>query len=74
MINILINLKGKKNRNFYITWTFVQDKLTNVITVKRCNRIISIINSDHKFSNIEAKKCIAREISKYGDYSQKRKY
>ena len=72
MINILINVE--KKRGFYITWTFVQDKFTNIITVKRCNRIISVINSDHKFSNIEAKKCIAREISKYGDYSQKRKY
>ena len=72
MINILINLK--KKRGYCITWTFVQDKRTNVITIKRCNRIISVINSDHKFSNIEAKKCIAREISKYGDYSQKRKY
>ena len=72
MINILINLK--KKRGYCITWTFVQDKLTNVITVKRCNRIISVINSDHEFSDIEAKKCIAREISKYSNYSQKRKY
>ena len=72
MINILINVE--KKRGYCITWTFVQDKRTNVITIKRCNRIISVINSDHKFSNIEAKKCIAREISKYGDYSQKRKY
>ena len=72
MISILINLK--KKRDYYITWTFAQDKFTNVITIKRGYRIISIINSDHKFSNIEAKKCIAREISKYGDYSQKRKY
>ena len=72
MINILINLKKKKG--YYITWTFAQDKFTNVITIKRGYRIISIINSDHEFSNIEAKKCIAREISKYGDYSQKRKY
>ena len=72
MISILINLKKKKG--YFITWTFAQDKRTNVITVKRCNRIISVINSDHEFSDIEAKKCIAREISKYGDYSQKRKY
>ena len=72
MINILINLE--KKRGYYITWTFVQDKRTNVITIKRCNRIISVINSDHEFSDIEAKKCIAREIRKYGDYSQKRKY
>lgn len=74
MINILINLKDKKNRDFGITWTFSQEKFTNVITIKRCNRIVSVINSDHEFSDIEARKCIAREISKYGDYSQKRKY
>ena len=72
MINILINLE--KKRGYYITWTFSQDKYTNVITIKRCNRIISVINSDYEFSDIEAKKCIAREIRKYGDYSQKRKY
>ena len=72
MINILINLE--KKRGYYITWTFSQDKYTNVITIKRCNRIISVINSDHEFSDIEAKKCIAREISKYSNYSQKRKY
>ena len=72
MITILINLKKKKG--YYITWTFCQDKFTNIVTIKRRNRIISVINSDHEFSNIEAKKCIAREISKYGDYSQKRKY
>ena len=74
MMNILINLKDKKNRDFGVTWTFNQEKLTNVITVKRCNRVISVINSDHEFSDTEARKCIAREISKYGDYSQKRKY
>ena len=72
MINILINLE--KKRGYYITWTFVQDKRTNVITIKRCNRIISVINSDYEFSDIEAKKCIDREISKYSNYSQKRKY
>ena len=71
MINILINVEKKKG--FYITWTFSQAKRTNVITIKRRNRIISVINSDHEFSDIEAKKCIAREISTYGDYSQKRK-
>ena len=38
MINILINLE--KKGGYYITWTFVQDKRTNVITIKRCNRII----------------------------------
>ena len=72
MINILINLE--KKRGYYITWTFIQDKCTNVIIIKRCNRIISVINSDHKFSSIEAKKCIDREINKYNNYSQKRKY
>ena len=72
MINIL--KKKKKKRGYYITWTFVQDKRTNVITIKRCNRIISVINSDYEFSDIEAKKCIAKEISKYSNYSQKRKY
>ena len=72
MINILINLE--KKRGYYITWTFSQDKCTNVITIKRCNRIISVINSDHEFSDIEAKKCIDREINKYSNYSQKRKY
>ena len=72
MINILINVEKKKG--FYITWTFCQNKFTNVITIKRGNRIISVINSDYEFSDIEAKKCIAREISKYSNYSQKRKY
>ena len=72
MINILINLE--KKRGYYIIWTFSQDKCTNVITIKRYNRIISVINSDHEFSDIEAKKCITREISKYSNYSQKRKY
>ena len=72
MINIVINVE--KKRGYFITWTFSQDNRTNVITIKRCNRIISVINSDHEFSDIEAKKCIAKEIRKYGDYSQKRKY
>lgn len=74
MINILINLKDKKHKDFRVTWTFNQEKITNVITIKRCNRVVSVINSDHELSDTEAKKCIAREISKYGDYSQKRKY
>ncbi len=68
MIAIVLKTKTKYgNSGRYNNWSFFQDERTKVVTIKRDNVIISIVNKNSEVSDKDALKLLISEIKRYSD-------